>query len=95
MLPISVVVYSQCKVYCCSAKMDRESFLRKGFLLEMFEDLYMVSKEVIETELKGNQMNGNCTDFDKTICTIQESLNPFSEQTPKDHLYKIGSRKAT
>ena len=69
-------------------------FLRKSILSKLFEELGMASKEDVVSELKPNQMKRNCTDLNKIICTIQESLNPFSEQIPKDQLYNIGSGKA-
>ena len=54
----------------------------------------MASKEDVVSELKPNQLKRNCTDLNKIITTIQESLNPFSKETPKDQLYNIGSGKA-
>ena len=68
--------------------------LRKSILSKLFEELGMASKESVVSELKPNQMKRNCTDHDKIITTIQESLNSFSEETPRDQLYNIGSGKA-
>ena len=54
----------------------------------------MASKEDVVSDLKPNQLKRNCTDLNEIITTIQESLNPFSKETPKDQLYNIRSGKA-
>ena len=60
----------------------------------LFEQLCITKKEDVTCDLKPNQMKKNSQNIAKIIALIDTTMNPFSENIPKEQLYNIGSGRA-
>ena len=59
----------------------------------LFEKSSITKKNDITRDLKPNQMKKNSQNMAKTVALIDTTMNPFSENIPKEQLYNIGSGK--
>ena len=60
----------------------------------LFEQLGIPKKDDITCDLEPNQMKENSPKMAKIIIIIDKTMNPFSENIPKEQLYNISSDKA-
>ena len=55
----------------------------------------MTTKEDVSQDLKPNRIMKNTRDLEKILRSIQENMNPFSEEVNKDLLFNIGTGKSS
>ena len=60
----------------------------------LFEQRGITKKDDITGDLKPNHMKKNLPEQAKIIALIDTTMNPFSENFPKEQLYNNGSGKA-
>ena len=60
----------------------------------LFEQLGITKKDDITRDVKPNQKKKNSQNMAKIITLIDTTMNPFSENIPKEQQYNIGSGKA-
>ena len=56
-------------------------------LPEVLNKLYMTTKEDVSQDLKPNRIMKNTRELEKILRSIQEDMNPFSEEMNKDILF--------
>ena len=66
-----------------------------GGFSEVLNKLDITTKEDISQELKPNRIMKNTRDLEKIVRSIQENMNPFSEEVNKDLLFNIGTGKSS
>ena len=64
-------------------------------LSEVLNKLDMTTKEDVSQDLKPNRIMKNTRDLEKILRSIQENMNPFSEEVNKDLLFNIGTGKSS
>ena len=62
-------------------------------LSEVLKKLDMTSKEDVSQDVKPNRITKNTRDLEKMLRSIQENMDPFSEEVNKDLLFNIGTGK--
>ena len=62
-------------------------FVRMEVLSEVLNKLYMTTKEDVSQDLKPNRIMKNTRELEKILRSIQEDMNPFSEEMNKDILF--------
>ena len=70
-------------------------FVRMEVLSEVLNKLDMTTKEDVSQDLKPNRIMKNTRDLEKILRSIQENMNPFSEEVNKDLLFNIGIGKSS
>ena len=70
-------------------------FVRMEVLSEVLNKLDMTTKEDVSQDLKPNQIMKNTRDLEKILRSIQENMNPFSEEVNKDLLFNKGTGKSS
>ena len=60
----------------------------------MFEELELSRKEDVSEELKPHRIKQNAADVDKVLQATSDTMNHFSPEIDKDHLYNIVTGKA-
>ena len=68
-------------------------FVRMEVLSEVLNKLDITTKEDVSQDLKPNRIMKNTRDLKKILRSIQESMNPFSEEVNKDLLLNKGTGK--
>ena len=61
---------------------------------EVLNKLDMTTKEDVSQDLKPNRIMKNTGDLEKKLTSIQENMNPFSEEVNKDLFFNIGTGKS-
>ena len=82
---VSAVVFRQLPIESHS--------LRTKIISMLFEKSSITKKSDIIRNLKPNQMKKNSQNMAKIVSLIDTTMNPFSENIPKEQLYNIGSGK--
>ena len=70
-------------------------FIRMEVLSEVLNKLGMTTKEDVSQDLKPNRIMKNTRDLEKIVRSIQENMNPFSEEVNKYLLFNIGTGKSS
>ena len=70
-------------------------FVRMEVLSELLTKLDMITKEDVSQDLKPNRLIKNTRDLEKILRSIQENMNPFSEEVNKELLFNIGTGKSS
>ena len=70
-------------------------FVRMEVLSEVLNKLDMTTKEDVSQDLKPNRIMKNTRDLEKILRSIQENMNPFSEEVNKDIPFNIDTGKST
>ena len=55
----------------------------------------MTTKKDVSQDLKPNRIMKSTSDLEKVLRSIQEKMNPFSEEVNKDNLFNIGTDKSS
>ena len=64
-------------------------------LSEVLNKLNMTTTKNVSQDLKPNRIMKNTRDLEKILRSIQENMNPFSEEGNKDLLFNIGTGKSS
>ena len=70
-------------------------FVRMEVLSEVLTKLDMTTKEDVSEDLKPNRIMKNTRDLEKILRSIQENMNPFSEEVNKELLFDTGTGKSS
>ena len=68
--------------------------IHTSILSKLFEELGMTSKEDVSEELKSHRVKQNCHHLEKTISSINDTMNPFASTIEKENLFNIANGKA-
>ena len=69
-------------------------FVRTEIISHVLEDLSMTKKEDVSQDLKSSQIKRNSQDLAAITTSIEEMMNPFSDDIDKNTLYNIGTGKS-
>ena len=61
-------------------------FVRMEILSEVLNKLDITTKEDVSQDLKPTRMIQNTRDLEKIVRSIQENMNPFTEEVNKEHI---------
>ena len=70
-------------------------FVSMEVLPEVLNKFDMTSKVDVSQDLKPNRIMKNTRDLEKILRSIQENMNPFSEEVNKDLSFNIGTGKSS
>ena len=68
--------------------------IRVTVVSQLYEDLGLTSKEDVSDELRPCNLKKNNKSLTKLLTAIPNSMNPFSSEIDKDHLFNISTGKA-
>ena len=69
-------------------------FIRTSIISQVFEDLGMTKKEDVSQDLRTSQIKRNSKDLCQIMSLVKDTMNPFSTDINKEHLFNIGSGKS-